>query len=255
MMIRRPPAGRPSVTPLGIIRRAQARTLIDEDGNIVTLELLPGLSRAEMRDFARRVPCVVPEEIVELLGACSGLEGVIDQVDFAGRLATFEFEAAFPHGLPLATDGFGNFWIVDLQPNSTRWGPIYFVCHDAPVILYQSDSLEDFLIELFRMLEPPHESLIDDVHEDRLARVWKTNPGVLSHEQSFRSDDPVLSAFARELDDTFRIVDLRGARPGDGFSWGRYGPNTRIGRFRTHAVFAYQKPKNLVSRLLGRAGR
>jgi hypothetical protein len=255
MMIRRPPAGRPSVTPLGIIRRAQARTLIDEDGNIVTLELLPGLSRAEMRDFARRVPCVVPEEITELLGACGGLEGVIDQVDFAGRLATFEFEAAFPHGLPLATDGFGNFWIVDLQPNSRRWGPIYFVCHDAPVILYQSDSLEDFLIELFRMLEPPHESLIDDVHEDRLARVWKTNPGVLSHEQSFRSEDPVLSAFARELDDTFRIVDLRGARPGDGFSWGRYGPNTRIERFRTHAVFAYQKPKNLVSRLLGRAGR
>jgi hypothetical protein len=255
MIIRRPPDGRPSVTPLGIIRRAQARTLIDEDGSIVTLELLPGLSRAEMRDFARRVPCPVPEEIAELLGACGGLEGVIDQVDFAGRLATFEFEAAFPHGLPLATDGFGNFWIVDLQPHSRRWGPIYFVCHDAPVILHQSDSLEEFLIELIRMLEPPHESLIDDVHEDRLARVWQTNPGVLSHEQCFRSEDPVLSAFARELDDTFRIVDLRGARPGDGFSWGRYGPNTRIKRFRMHAVFAYQKPKNLVSRLLGGAGR
>jgi hypothetical protein len=243
-----------TVTLLGIIRRAQASTLIDEDGHIVTLELLPGLSRAEMGDFARRVPCRVPEEIEELLGACGGVEGVIDQVDFAGRLPTFEFETAFPDGLPLATDGFGNFWLVDLHPESTRWGPIYFVCHDAPVILYQSDSLEEFLVELFRMLEPPHESLIDDVHEDRLARVWRTNPGVLSYEQCLRSDDPVLSAFARELDDTFRIVDLRGARPGEGFSWGRYGPNTRIKRFRTHAVFAYQKPKSLVSRLLRRAG-
>jgi cell wall assembly regulator SMI1 len=242
------------VTPLGIIRRAQGRTLIDEDGNLVTLELLPGLSRAEMQDFAQRVPCRVPEEITELVAACGGLEGVIDQVDFAGRLPTFEFEAAFPHGLPLATDGFGNFWLVDLHPNSVRWGPIYFVCHDAPVILYQSDSLEEFLVELFRMLEPPHDSLIDDVHEDRLARVWRTNPGVLSYEQCLQSEDPVLSTFAGELDDTFRIVDLRDARPGDGYSWGRYGPNTQIRRFRTHAVFAYQKPKSIVSRLLERAG-
>lgn len=242
------------MTPLGIIRQAQASTLIDEDGNFVTLGLLPGLLLAEMRDFARRVPCPVPEEIEELLGACGGLEGIIDQVDFAGRLSTFEFEAAFPDGLPLATDGFGNFWLVDLHPESTRWGPIYFVCHDAPVILYQSDSLEEFLIELFRMLEPPHESLIDDVHEDRPAHVWRTNPGVLSYEQCLRSEDPILSAFARELDETFRIVDLRGARPGDGFSWGRYGPNARIRRFRTHAVFAYQKPKSIVSRLLGRVG-
>lgn len=242
------------MTPLEIVRRAQASTLIDEDGHVVTLEMLPGLSLAEMRDFARRVPCHVPAEITELLGACSGLEGVIDQVDFAGRLATFEFEAAFPDGLPLASDGFGNFWIVDLHPESTGWGPIYFVCHDAPVILYQSDTLEEFLIELFRMLEPPHESLIDDVHEDRPARVWRTNPGVLSHEQCLRSEDPVLSAFARELDDTFRVVDLRGAKPGDGFSWGRYGPNSRIRRFRTHPVFAYQKPKSIISRLFGRAG-
>jgi hypothetical protein len=242
------------MTPLGIVRRAQASRLIDEDGHPVTLEFLPGLSRAEMRDFSRRVPCRVPGEITQLLGACGGIEGVIDQVDFAGRIAAFEFGAAFPDGLPLASDGFGNFWLVDLHPESAKWGPIYFVCHDAPVILYQSDTLEEFLIELFRMLEPPHDSLIDDVHEDRLTRVWRTNPGVLSYEHCLWSEDPVLSAFARELDDTFRVVDLRSARPGDGFSWGRYGPNTRIKRFRRYAVFAYQKPKGIVSRLLGRAG-
>jgi SMI1 / KNR4 family (SUKH-1) len=242
------------MTPLEIIRRAQAGTLVDEDGHVVELEPLPGLSHAELQDFVRRVPCRVPEEILELLGASSGFYGTIDQVDFTGGIPTFEFEEAFPHGLPLAADGFGNFWVVDLQPSSTRWGPIYFVCHDAPVILYQSDSLEDFLIELFRMFEPPYESLIDDVHEDRLARVWKTNPGVLSYEQSLRSGDPVLSAFARKLDESFQIIDLRNARPGDGFSWGRYGPNTRIKRCGTHAVFAYQK-KSILSRLLARAGR
>ncbi len=243
------------MTPLEAIRRAQADTLIDEDGHIVTLELLPGLSRVELRDFADGIPCLLPSEIAELLGACSGFYGTVDQVDFTGRDLMFDLGPAFPHGLPIAHDGFGNFWVVDLHPHSTIWGPIYFVCHDAPVILYQSDSLEEFLTELFLMYQPPHQSLIDDVHEDRLARVWKTNPGVLSREQCLRSEDPVISTFARELDERFQIIDLRSAKPGDGFSWGRYGPNTTIKRFGTHAVFAYQKPKGIISRLLGRAGR
>ena len=242
------------MTPLEIIRRAQGDTLVDEDGDVITLELLPGLSRVELQEFADRVPCPVPPEIAELLGACSGFYGTMDQVDFTGRDLMFEMGPAFPQGLPIAHDGFGNFWVVDLHPHNTRWGPIYFLCHDAPVILYQSDTLEEFLDELFRMFEPPHESLIDDVHEDRPARVWKTNPGVLSYEQCLRSEDPILSAFARELDDGYQIIDLRCARPGDGFSWGRYGPNAQIKRFRTYAVFAYQK-KSLLSRLLGRAGR
>ena len=61
--------------------------------------------------------------------------------------------------------------------HTVRWGPIYFACHDPPVILYQADSLEQFLAELFRMFKPPHQSLVDDAHEDRFAHVWQTNLG------------------------------------------------------------------------------
>ena len=39
MIAQRRLAGKPIMTPLEIIRRAQADTLIDEDGNVVTLEL------------------------------------------------------------------------------------------------------------------------------------------------------------------------------------------------------------------------
>ena len=241
------------MTPLEIVRQAQADTLVDEDGHVVTWELLPGLSEAELLDFAGRVPCRVPPEIAELLGACSGFNGILEQVEFTGRDLMFAFEEVFPYGLPIAADGYGNFWVVDLHPSTTTWGPIYFACHDSPVILYQADSLKQFLIELFRKFEPPHHSLIDDVHEDRLAPVWRTNPGVLSHELCLRSEDQILYAFARELDESFQIIDLRRARPGDGFSWGRYGTNTRIERFGTHPVFAYQKPKSIFFRLLERA--
>src|SRR5215218_8968620 len=255
MIVQRRLAQKPIMTPLEIIRQAQAGTLIDEDGNVVTLEHFPGLSNKELQDFADQVPCGIPPEIAELLGACSGFYGTVEQVEFTGKDLMFEFEQVFPYGLPIAADGYGNLWVVDQHPDTTRWGPIYFACHDAPVILYQADSLEQFLGELFRMFEPPHQSLIDDVHEDRPADVWRTNPGVLSYEQCLRSNDQILSAFARELDESFQIIDLRRARPGDGFSWGRYGPRTLNKRFGTHAVFAYQKPRSIISRFFGGAPR
>ena len=57
------------MTPLEIIRRAQAGTLLDEDGKLITLELFPGLSNTDLQDFANRPPCRIPPEIAELVGA------------------------------------------------------------------------------------------------------------------------------------------------------------------------------------------
>jgi hypothetical protein len=124
------------------------------------------------------------------------------------------------------------------------------------VILYQSDTLERFLTELIRMGESPHQSEVDDVHEDRLAEVWLTNPGVISREDCLHSADPTLAQFAAELDEGFEIVDLRNARVGDGFSWGRYGAEMAVRRFGSAPVFAYRRPlrRGIWSRLFGREG-
>src|SRR5215207_3050058 len=96
MIVQRRLAGKPSMTPLEIIRRAQAGTLIDEDGEVVTLELFPGLSNTELQEFANHLPCRIPPEIAELLGACRGFYGTVEQVEFTGRDLMFEFEQAFP---------------------------------------------------------------------------------------------------------------------------------------------------------------
>jgi hypothetical protein len=72
---------KPIVTPLDIIRRARAGALIDEDGNVVTLELLPGLSRTELQEFAEQVPSRIPPEIAELLRACRGFYGTLEQIE------------------------------------------------------------------------------------------------------------------------------------------------------------------------------
>ena len=103
------------------------------------------------------------------------------------------------------------------------------------------------------MYQPPHRSLIDDVHEDRLFNVWRKNPGTLSVADA-ASRDEVLRTFAATLDERFTIVDLRDARPGMGFSWARYGPRTEIRRHGALPIFAYAPPpkRSFWSRLTGR---
>jgi len=101
------------------------------------------------------------------------------------------------------------------------------------------------------MFVPPHESPLDDVHEDRIADVWGTNPGVLSHGECIKSEDADLKEFAKALGPSFQFVDLREPQVGHGFSWGRYGPNTVNKRHGHLPIFAYQK-KGVLARLFGR---
>lgn len=225
------------------LRDARTRELVAEDGEPVRLHFDPPLSDDEVARFERTLPCPLPDDVRELLRFCRGFEGgAADFVDFTGARCNFSQEDVFPYGLPFAADGFGNFWVVDLVPDSKIWGPIYFACHDAPVILYQSPHLDHFLIELLKLSVPPHKGLVQDVHDDRLFQVWRKNPGIKTHPQCLESGDAILEAFARELDASYQIVDMRSADIGFGFSWGRYGPDTTIRRCGMLPIFAYRRP-------------
>lgn len=235
------------MTPLELVRDAMNTEFRTGAGEVIDLKFLPGLSEDEVAAFEAKLPCKLSTEIRELLRHSCGFDNFLISVNFTG--VEFNFDSVFPHGLPIAHDGSGNFWAVDLLPNSTSFGPIYFACHDPAIILFQSPSLEHFLIETFKLFIPPIKSLIDDVHEDRFFDVWAKNPQVLTHAECVASSDPQLSAFAKELDASFQIIDLRNAPVGFGFSWGRYGANTVIRRFGMEPIFAYQKKSGFLKRL------
>ena len=135
-------------------------------------------------------------------------------------------EELFPHGLPLAHDGLGNSWIVDVTTESHSWGPIFCSSHDAPVIVYQTDNLLHFIQEVGRGGNRPWKRAVDDVWRRFNNLIWTDNPGVLSFSRCIHSSDPDLKTFAESLDETWQFVDLRKPVIGDGFSWGRYGPKT-----------------------------
>ena len=232
-----------------LLKSNQNTVFVNEDGVEERLELLPPLTSAEIAAFEKTLPCPIPDEIRELLRVTSGFRGVLEEVNFGGSKLEFGLEDVFPHAISIAGDGFGNFWVIDLTSESHAWGPVFFASHDAPVIVYQCDDLAHFVAEVFRFGNRPWKGEIDDAHEGLSTRIWRDNPGVLTHEECLQSADTFLQDFAKSLDSTWLFVDLRNAKLGDGFSWGRYGPKTANRRFGEKRIFAYQK-KSLGQRFL-----
>lgn len=109
------------MTAIEQIKAARRTTLIDEDGGPVTLELLPPLTSGEMDALQQQVGQSLPEELRSLLAFCSGIDGAfLEGIDFTGTGMSFEPQEVFPSGLPIASDGYGNHWVLDLTPQSIR---------------------------------------------------------------------------------------------------------------------------------------
>ena len=217
------------------------------------LELAPAVPPDDIDRLGAEVGVPLPRELRSVLEYTEEIEGPLAAIDFTGRSLGCEAAEVFPSGLAIAHDGFGNFWVLDLTPEASETAPVFFACHDAPVVLYQSPRLGHFLHELFRMYESPHASLVDDVHEDRLFRVWRQNPGTLDRATALAGDEE-LRSFAAALDDRFTFVDLRAPEIGMGFSWGRHGPRTEVRRHGYERIFAYAPPERkpgLLRRVFG----
>jgi hypothetical protein len=145
--------------------------------------------------------------------------------------------------------------VLDLLRGTTEWGPVYFACHDPPVIAYQAPTIEAFLRDCVAMPVDDPRSPIDQVHEGGVNRIWRENPGLIPQSGAVASADSSLREFANTLSGDAMIADLRTATRGDGFSWGRHGPRTEIQRFGTERIWAIRRPPpkpGFFSRLFGR---
>jgi SMI1/KNR4 family protein SUKH-1 len=219
------------------------------------LTLAPPLSVDRIARLQEELGAPLPRELRAVLGYTAGIEGTaVDGIDFTGRDMDYEDRDLFPLGLPIATDGAGNFWVLDLPPVEGGGAAVFFACHDPPILLYQSPDLGHFLDQVLRVPVTPDRSVVDDVRRDRLFNVWRTNPGTISHADALSRDD-ALRAFAEELGDRYTFVDLRAAEIGMGFSWGRYGRQTDVRRHGHERLFACAPPERtpgLLRRVFGR---
>ena len=200
----------------------------NEDGEPRKLRLLPPLKQPPSASL--------PELLRQIAKVTQGLEGaehVAEGPDFSGTLEGQHLEEFAPNGVCLASDSCGNGWSLDPV---TGW--IFYLCHDAPVVVYQFPGLLEFLQQFRR---PPSQSDFGTNLESWVSRIWRENPGCLTSEQAL-SLDSELADFARQLGPDWTLIDLRKPTPGDGFSWGRYGPNTEIRRHPSLCIVALRKP-------------
>jgi cell wall assembly regulator SMI1 len=127
--------------PIEQIERARRANLVDEDGHRVVLTVAPPATAADIAKLEDERGFELPRELHTLLAHTQGLDGILDQVDFTGRSLDVELADMFPSGLPIAHDGYGNFWVADLTPHERETARVFFACHDAPVVLYQAASV------------------------------------------------------------------------------------------------------------------
>ncbi len=220
-----------------VLTRAAGRRLIDVDGEEDLVSLQPPASPARVAEIERELGFALPRELTELLRVSAGLDmSAGESLDLAS-IEPCPWRAPLGKVVNLVGDGAGNYWVLELRPETEVLGPVWFVCHDAPVLVYQSPDLATFVDDYLRFCAAPHDGPVALVVRESIRRVSTQTDEPRA--RLLDSQDPVLRGFARRLDDGWFIRDLRGAKPGDGMPIGRFGPKTPLARAGQEFVFAY----------------
>lgn len=166
----------------------------------------------------------------------SGLE----EVTFDG-VGQFGFEEFFPNSVQLVRDGFGNFWILDVDKNGS-WGNVFYVCHDPAVIVKHSNNLTQFIEHVNDFGKNGNTSNLDIIHENVVMDIWSNDNGFVELENARESNDITLKNFALSISDNYVIADLRYKPIKSGFAWGRFGPNiNNVKRHETELIWGIEK--------------
>lgn len=243
------------MTPTEQLKSLLNEKYTSEDEDEYKVELKSGLTDSQIDDLAKSLPTgKIPDEIRELLRFASGFEFFgLEDVTFNG-VGKFGFEEFFPASVQLAGDGFGNFWIIDVNKNG-KWGHVFYVCHDPAVIVKHSENLAEFIKHVDEFGKRGAESNLDIIHEATVMEIWTKSNGFISKSAALASTDEKLKSFASDLPDTFVIADLRNKPIRSGFAWGKSGPNTsNVKRHDSELIWGLEKieKKGLFSRLFSK---
>lgn len=220
-----------------------------EDGNLYKVELVEGMTESEIESFKNQLPNKnLPNEIEELLRFSKGFEFFgLEEVRF-DSFGHFGFEELFPNSIQLAGDGFGNFWILDIDSKG-NWNSVYYVCHDPAVIVKHSENLADFIKHVDEFGLKGNESNLEIIHEKTVMDICVEKVGIMEKNEK----DYDFENRQTELPEMFLVADLTDQPIKTGFPWGKSGPNTKIIRPTGEPIWIVEKQvkQGFLSRLFG----
>lgn len=208
-----------------------------EDGDSFKVELLDGMTESEIESLKKQLPNNnLPDEIEELLRFSKGFEFYgLEEVRF-DSFGLFGFEEMFPNSIQLAGDGFGNFWILDIDSKG-NWNSVYYVCHDPAVIVKHSENLSEFIKHVDEFGRIGNQSNLDIIHEKTVMEIWEEKVGIMENNKM----DYDFENGQIELPEMFLVADLTNKPIKTGFPWGKSGPNTKIIRPTDKPIWIVEK--------------
>lgn len=220
-----------------------------EDEDLYTVELLDGMTDSEIDSLKSQLPTnTLPNEIEELLRFSKGFEFYgLEEVRF-DAFGHFGFEEMFPYSIQLASDGFGNFWVLDIDSKG-NWNSVYYVCHDPAVIVKHFENLTEFIKHVDEFGQKGNQSILDIIHEQTVMEIWNEKVGIM--EKNEKNYD--FNKVKVELPEMFLVADLTNQPIKTGFPWGKSGPNAKIIRLNDEPIWIVEKrvKQGFLARIFG----
>ena len=239
------------MNPIESLKAIMHNDYESENGEKHGVKLLEGMTDREIEKFISKLPNKnLPQEIEELLRFAKGfyLSG-LDEIRF-NAYGEFGFEELFPKSITLASDGFGNYWILDIN-NKGEWNEIYYVCHDPPALVKHSNNLSEFIMHVDEFGRLGRESNLDIIHEKIVGEIWSEKIGIMERNEK---DYEFPQEFINQLPQMFMVADLTNKPIKTGFNWAKYGANNKIMRFEDKPIWILEKKvkQGFLSRLFNR---
>jgi len=235
-----------------IIKKLKVSTFTDEDGESYTLDFKPGLTESELDALKVKFPSgTIAEELLEILRETKGWEGYGLETCYFDSIDEFGFTELIPHSITLGHDGFGNFWVLDIDENGDL-RKVYFACHDPAVLVIYCDTLNEFFQTLAEFYRDPGNSYLNNVHDRVVMDIWSTNSSVVDI-SDFKKSNEGFSSFLSEFSDgDWAVADLRTGTRKSGFAWGKFGSNQFTRRHPKELIWVMQKKKGFLSKIFGK---
>lgn len=223
--------------PLETLQSVMYEVYVSPAGDAFAMELLPPLTSSAIVDLSGKFPLNhLAADIQELLAFASGFTlPEFGEIRF-DRFATGLQADYFPNGIEIMNDGLGNSWIADVG-DAGKWGGVYFFCHEPGIILLQTSDLSEFIRQLDDFCRNGPRSTLHHSYEVASWEIW--NDTAPFHSKNIvAGSDEVLRAFRNKYP-SHHIIDMRNAKPDQGFAWNRATLNGKdVVRHRQHPLWA-----------------
>ncbi|MEQ9302863.1 MAG: SMI1/KNR4 family protein [Marinoscillum sp.] len=241
------------MTNLEIIEKLRESIFVDEDGEQYQLEFQPSLSEQEIELLKKAFPRnTIAPELIEILKVTKGWDGYGPEMVYFDSIGEFGFTELSSDCITLGHDGFGNFWILDINSDGTL-GKVFFACHDPAVFVIHSQSLNEYLYHLLEFYQKPDQAHLNEIHDKTVMTIWKENL-LCSTKRDFIISNPEYSKYFERFEtDDWTVADLRSGNNKDGFAWGKFDSNQYTARHPNDLIWVIQnKKKGFLARIFGK---